>query len=92
MSLIEPKIEQNLAMSFAGLPEEGEVQAANPLSIGGPHRQGRGVNFVLFSRHGLYDLFDPGKEPSTRGQIGFRLEPRSSAILLSDGGEVLCGN
>jgi len=35
------------------------------------------------------DLFDPGKEPSLLGQIGFRLEPRSSAILLSDDGEVL---
>lgn len=92
MSLIEPKIEQNLAATFAGLPEEEKVQAANPLPIGGAHRQGRGVNFVLFSRHALYDLFDPGKEPSTQGQIGFRLEPRSSAIFLSDGGEVLCDN
>ena len=35
------------------------------------------------------DLFDPGKEPSMQGQAGFRLEPRSSAILLSDSGEVL---
>jgi isoamylase len=34
------------------------------------------------------DLFDPGKEPSMQGQIGFRLEPRSSAILLTDSGEV----
>jgi glycogen operon protein len=31
------------------------------------------------------DLFDPGKEPSMEGQIAFRLEPRSSAILLSAG-------
>jgi len=31
------------------------------------------------------DLFDPGKEPSLQGQIVFRLEPRSSAILLTDG-------
>ena len=38
------------------------------------------------------DLFEPGKEPSMQGQIGFRLEPRSSAILLSDGGEVLREN
>jgi isoamylase len=38
------------------------------------------------------DLFDPGKEPSMQGQIGFRLEPRSSAILLMDSGEVLHGN
>jgi hypothetical protein len=34
------------------------------------------------------DLFDPGKEPSLQGQIGFRLESRSSAILLSDNVEV----
>src|SRR5579862_5259830 len=31
--------------------ESGEVQAGNPLPIGGAHQQGRGVNFVLFSRH-----------------------------------------
>lgn len=41
------------------------------------------------SRTAPDDLFDSGKEPSLQGQIGFRLEPRSSAILLSDGGEVL---
>ena len=34
------------------------------------------------------DLFDPGKEPLIQGQNGFRLEPRSSAILLTDNGEV----
>ena len=38
------------------------------------------------------DLFDQGKEPSMQGQIGFRLEPRSSAILLTDDGEVLRDN
>jgi glycogen operon protein len=38
------------------------------------------------------DLFDPGKEPSMQGKIGFRLEPRSSAILVSYGGEVPRGN
>jgi isoamylase len=41
------------------------------------------------SRPAPDDLFDPGKEPSLQGQIAFRLEPRSSAILLTDGGEVL---
>ena len=30
---------------------ESEVQAGNPLPIGGAHQQGDGVNFVLFSRH-----------------------------------------
>jgi glycogen operon protein len=38
------------------------------------------------------DLCDSGKEPSMQGQIGFRLEPRSSAILLTDSGEVLRDN
>ena len=40
------------------------------------------------SRTAPDDLFDPGKEPLIQGQIGFRLEPRSSAILLTDDGEV----
>jgi isoamylase len=38
------------------------------------------------------DLFEPGKEPSLQGQITFRLEPRSSAILLTDTREVPHGN
>ena len=40
------------------------------------------------SRAAPDDLFDPGKEPSIQGQIGFRLEPRSSVILLTDSCEV----
>jgi glycogen operon protein len=35
------------------------------------------------SRAAPDDLFDSGKELSMQGQIGFRLEPRSSAILLT---------
>jgi glycogen operon protein len=31
--------------------EEGDVQAGNPLPIGGAHLSGDGVNFVLFSRN-----------------------------------------
>jgi hypothetical protein len=34
------------------------------------------------------DLYEPGKEPSMQGQISFRVEPRSSVILLTDDGEV----
>jgi glycogen operon protein len=34
------------------------------------------------------DLFDPGREPSLQGRFSFRLEPRSSAILLTYDGEV----
>ena len=30
---------------------DSDVQAGNPLPIGGAHQQGEGVNFVLFSRH-----------------------------------------
>ena len=37
------------------------------------------------------DLFEPGKEPKVQSEIGFRLEPRSSAILLTDN-EVLREN
>jgi len=44
------------------------------------------------SRTAPDDFFESGKEPSMQGQIGFRLEPRSSAILLTDEGEVLRAN
>ena len=36
------------------------------------------------SRTSPDDLFEIGKEPSMQGQTGFQLEPRSSAILLTD--------
>ncbi|HEY2466496.1 MAG TPA: glycogen debranching protein GlgX [Terracidiphilus sp.] len=35
-----------------------------------------------------YDLYEVGKEPSLQGRISFRVEPRSSAILLTDEREV----
>jgi glycogen operon protein len=41
------------------------------------------------SRAAPDDISDPGKEPPLLEQIGFRLEPRSSAILLTDNREVL---
>jgi isoamylase len=44
------------------------------------------------ARNAPDDLFDSGKEPSMQGQVGFRLEPRSSAILLTESGEVLRDN
>jgi isoamylase len=37
------------------------------------------------SRSAPDDLYEAGKEPSLQGQISFRVEPRSSAILLTDG-------
>ena len=40
------------------------------------------------SRTAPDDSFDPGKEPSLEDQTGFRLEPRSSAILLTNNSEV----
>jgi isoamylase len=43
--------DQNPANGFTAPSEVGEVQAGNPLPIGGAHQQGKGVNFVLFSRH-----------------------------------------
>lgn len=44
------------------------------------------------SRSAPEDIFEPGKEPSMQGQISFRIEPRSSAILLTDDGEVPSAN
>ena len=49
--MTEVAIEQNPANGFAGPSEKGEVEAGNPLPIGGAHQNGDGVNFVLFSRH-----------------------------------------
>ena len=50
MSMTESATKQNLADDFAAPSEVGDVQAGNPLPIGGAHQQGEGVNFVLFSR------------------------------------------
>ena len=47
----ETETEQHLANDVIASAEVGDVQAGNPLPIGGAHRQGRGINFVLFSRH-----------------------------------------
>jgi glycogen operon protein len=44
------------------------------------------------SRTAPDDLFDSGREPSLQGRTSFQLEPRSSAILLSDDGEVFRDN
>jgi hypothetical protein len=40
------------------------------------------------SRFAPEDIFEAGEEPSLQGTVSFRLEPRSSAILLTDNGEV----
>ena len=44
------------------------------------------------SRTAPDDLYEAGKEPSMQDQISFRVEPRSSAILLTDDGEVRSEN
>ena len=49
--MAELAIKQNESDALEALFEEGEVQAGNPLPIGGAHQYGDGVNFVLFSRH-----------------------------------------
>ena len=51
MSMTELPTRRNPANGFVTPSEVGEVQAGNPLPIGGAHEQGKGVNFVLFSRH-----------------------------------------
>src|SRR5580704_7486478 len=51
MSVTELPTEQNPAKDFVASPEESEIQAGNPLPIGGTHQLGDGVNFVLFSRN-----------------------------------------
>jgi glycogen operon protein len=51
MLLTESATKQNLASDFQAPSVVGDVQAGNPLPIGGAHEQGGGVNFVLFSRH-----------------------------------------
>ena len=49
--MAELVIKQNESNALEAPFEEGEVQAGNPLPIGGAHQYGDGVNFVLFSRH-----------------------------------------
>jgi isoamylase len=51
MSPAESATKQNPAIGLSASHEESEIQAGNPLPIGGPHQQGDGVCFVLFSRH-----------------------------------------
>ena len=50
-SMAERAIKRNQSDALEAPSEEGEVQAGNPLPIGGAHQHGDGVNFVLFSRH-----------------------------------------
>jgi len=49
--MADAAIKQNESATLVSPFEEGEVEAGNPLPIGGAHQYGDGVNFVLFSRH-----------------------------------------
>ena len=49
--MTEVAVKQNESDNQLAPIEEGDVQAGNPLPIGGAHESGNGVNFVLFSRH-----------------------------------------
>jgi len=74
MSRTESATELNLANDFAEPPEAGDVQAGNPLPIGGAHQQGRGVNFVLFSRHATavrLEFYQNSDDSSPSRIIGF---------------------
>jgi len=69
MSMTEPATEQDLGNRLVASHGISEIQAGNPLPIGGPHQQGDGICFVLFSRHAtgvsleFYDHPD-GSSPS----------------------------
>ena len=51
--------------------EEGDVEAGDPLPIGGAHQSGEGVNFVLFSRHAtrVHPEFYQNAEDSSPSRI-----------------------
>jgi isoamylase len=51
MSMTELATGQNPAKGLVASSDESEIQSGTPLPIGGPHQQGNGVCFVLFSRH-----------------------------------------
>lgn len=49
--MADAAVKQNESDTLKAPFEEGEVQAGDPLPIGGAHQYGDGVNFVLFSRN-----------------------------------------
>lgn len=74
MSVSEIATERDLAKDVMASAEVGDVQAGNPLPIGGAHRQGRGVNFVLFSRHATavhLEFYQNADDPSPSRIIDF---------------------
>jgi isoamylase len=61
-----------------------------PIDFSIPALPGRKVWHLAVdtSRSAPDDLYEPGKEPPLQSQISFRVEPRSSAILLTGDAEV----
>ena len=51
MPTTESGAAQNLTTTLLSTSEMGSLQAGDPIPVGGAHKQGSGVNFVLFSRH-----------------------------------------
>jgi len=49
--MTELATKQNPSKGLVATIEESDVEAGSPLPMGGTHKQGDGVNFVLFSRH-----------------------------------------
>ncbi len=49
--MTEPEKNQPPAGGLAVPAEQSDIQSGTPLPVGGPHQQGDGVCFVLFSRH-----------------------------------------
>ena len=50
MSMAESATRLNPTTDLAASADESDIQSGTPLPIGGPHQQGDGVCFVLFSR------------------------------------------
>ncbi|MGC1871432.1 MAG: glycogen debranching protein GlgX [Acidobacteriaceae bacterium] len=72
MARTESVIAENLPTGMAATSDMGEVQAGDPVPIGGAHKLGNGVNFVLFSRHATsvrLELYQHADDSSPRRVI-----------------------
>jgi hypothetical protein len=94
--MTEIATEQNRTNGVAAPSEKGDVQAGNPQPF---NADTRSVDFSIPALPGSKiwrlavdtsqaapdDLYEAGTQSSMQGQVSFWLEPRSSAILLTDG-------
>jgi len=74
MKPIEFAPEESLSNDFVGRSERSEIQAGSPLPMGGPHPEGDGVNFVLFSRNATsvrLELYQHPDDNSPKRTIDF---------------------